>query len=256
MTILEAILLGLTQGLTEFLPVSSSGHLLLIGRFLGVGTVSVGFELVCHLGTLSAVFFAMRQDVFNLIKHPTSRPMRLMVVATLPTAVIAGILSFFFRDLLEGSFLLYGFILTGILLLCCGFAEKNAQPKVMRYPHALVIGAAQGIAALPGLSRSGTTIAAATVLGYNREQAARFSFLLSLPVIIGSSIVELTLNGVGAGIGAAALSAAFAASFISGIVAVKSMLKLLRNHGMDGFAVYLFLLSVFLLLNEYALHIF
>ncbi len=256
MTVLEAIILGIIQGFTEFLPVSSSGHLLLAGRFLGVGEVSVGFELVCHLGTLAAILIVMRNEVFTLVKAPFSRPMRLLFVASIPTAVIAGILSFFFRDVLEGSLLVYCFIITGILLLCCGFASPKKGELPMTYPHAAAIGAAQGIAALPGLSRSGTTIAVATLLGYNREQSARFSFLLSVPVIVGSSIIELCLHGVGEGIGAAALMSAFAASFISGLVAVSFMLKLLRKRGMDGFAVYLFVLSVFLLINDYALHLF
>lgn len=256
MTVLEAIVLGLVQGLTEFLPVSSSGHLLLAGRFLGVGTVSVGFELVCHLGTLAAVCLCMRREIAPLLRHPLSRPVRLLFVATLPTAAIAGILSVFCRDALEGSFLVYGFLITGILLLCCGFASEKVGEKPLLYRHAATIGVAQGIAALPGLSRSGTTIAAATLLGYNREQAARFSFLLSIPVILGSSLVELLLHGVGGGIGAAALVAACLSSFLSGLLAVRAMLRLLQKHGMDGFAVYLFLLSVFLLLNDFVLHLF
>lgn len=238
------------------MPVSSSGHLLLMGRFLGVSNVSLGFELVCHLGTLAAVCICMRNDVFALIKKPFARPMRLLLAATVPTAIVAGILSVLFRDALEGSVLVYCFLITGILLLCCGFADKRATEKPMRYPHAACIGLMQGIAALPGLSRSGTTIAAATMLGYGREQAARFSFLLSIPVIVGSSLVELILHGVGSGIGAPALVAAFFSSFVSGLVAVSFMLRILRKHSMDGFAVYLFLLSVFLLINEYALHLF
>ncbi|MDE6398731.1 MAG: undecaprenyl-diphosphate phosphatase, partial [Clostridiales bacterium] len=250
MTVWQAIILGLVQGLTEFLPVSSSGHLLLFGRFLGVGNVGLGFELVCHLGTLAAICLCMRREIAPLIRHPLSRPVRLIAVASVPTAIIAGILSVFFRDALEGSLLIYGFLATGILLLCCGFAAEKARNTPMLYRHAAIVGAAQGIAALPGLSRSGTTIAAATFLGYDRESAARFSFLLSVPVIVGSSLIELICNGVGGGVSAAALAAACGASFVSGLVAVPFMLKLLRKRGLDGFAVYLFLLSVFLLIND------
>ncbi len=256
MTVWEAIILGIVQGLTEFLPVSSSGHLILTGRFLGVGQTSVGFELICHLGTLAAVCLCMRRDVWPLLRHPLSRPVRLLAVASIPTAVIAGCISVFFRDALEGSLLLYGFLVTGILLLCCSLADRHAQQKPLLYRHAAMIGAAQGIAALPGLSRSGATIATATLLGYDREQAARFSFLLSIPVIIGSSVIELAMHGVGYGIGATALVAAFIASFVSGLLAVSFMLKLLKKHSLDGFAVYLFVLSVFLLINDYALHLF
>ena len=256
MNIHDAIILGLVQGLTEFLPVSSSGHLLIVGRFLGVGEVSVGFELVCHLGTLAAVLLVMRKDAFAIVKKPFSRPTALLMVATLITGAIGAVISLFFRDALEGEYLIFGFIATGILLLICEFGRDNTPNKKMNFGHAAVIGAAQGIAALPGLSRSGTTIATAKLLGFSREQAARFSFLLSVPVIIGSSVVELLMHGVGAGIGAWALIAACAASFVSGLVAVKFMLKLLTKHGMDGFAVYLFVLSLFLLINEYALGLF
>lgn len=256
MTIWESIVLGIVQGLTEFLPVSSSGHLLLVGRFLGVGQIGLGFELVCHLGTLFAVCLALRKDFVSLLRHPLGRPVRLLAAASVPTAIIAGVLSFCFRDVLEGSLLIYCFILTGILLVLSGLFASAVPEKRMSYPHAALIGAAQGIAALPGLSRSGTTIAAATFLGYGREQAARFSFLLSVPVIVGSSVIELALNGVGAGIGAGALIAALIASFLSGLFAVSFMLRLLKKHSMDGFAVYLFLLSVFMLLNDYALHLF
>lgn len=256
MSIIDAIILGLVQGLTEFLPVSSSGHMLLVGSFLGVGEVSLGFELVCHLATLVAVCIVLRRDVGALVRKPLSRPMRLLIVGTIPTAVIAGIISFFFRDLLGGNMLVYCFIITAILLMCCEFASARAEQKPMTYPHAAVIGVAQGIAALPGLSRSGATIATATILGYDKKQSARFSFLLSIPVIIGSSVVEIALNGVGSGVSVAALIAAFVSSFISGLLAVKFMLRLLERRGMTGFAVYLFALSVFLLINEYALHLF
>ena len=177
MTVWEAIVLGITQGLTEFLPVSSSGHLILMGRFLGTADVSVGFELVCHLGTLLAVIIAMRREIWEVARKPLGKQMRLITVASIPTAVIGGIITCFFRDALEGALLIYGFIITGILLICCGIFGKSRARGEMLYPHAAAIGAAQGIAVLPGLSRSGTTIAAATLLGYNREQAAKFSFL-------------------------------------------------------------------------------
>lgn len=252
---MEAILLGLTQGLTEFLPVSSSGHLLLMERFLGVGNVGVGFTLVCHLGTLLAVCAAMRREVWELVRHPLSRPMRLLIIGSIPTAIIGGLMSVFCRDLLEGEFLVYGFLLTGILLLCCGFAGKPTR-SLFRYRDAAVVGVAQGIAALPGLSRSGATVAAATLLGYERTEAARFSFLLSIPVIAGSSLVELLTNGLGGGIGAGATVAALLSSFVSGLLAVRLLLRLLRSRDFDGFAVYLFLLSIFLLLNDYVLHLF
>lgn len=256
MTIIEAVILGLVQGFTEFLPVSSSGHLLLFSRFLGVSELSVGFELVCHLGTLTAVVIAMRKPIFEVLRKPISRSSGLIICATAVSAVIVGIISVFFKNILSGELLIYCFILTGILLLCCEFTASEKPYRKMLYPHAAVIGAAQGLAALPGLSRSGTTIAAAQLLGYNRKQSAEFSFLLSIPIIIGSSVVELIAHGIGGGIGAGAIAAAFISSFVSGIIAVRLMLKIVSRHSLDGFAIYLFLLSVFLLLNDFVFNLF
>ena len=255
MTVWEAIILGLVQGLTEFLPVSSSGHLLLAGRIMGLGTLGLGFELVCHLGTLLAVFLVMRKELFALVRKPFSRRMRVLGLASVCTAVIAGFISVFMRDLLEGSLLTYCFIITGILLLCCGFAsQKKAE---VGYGDAAIIGLMQGVACFPGLSRSGTTIATAQFLGIPRKKAAEFSFILSIPVILGSSIIELSLHGLGGGnVGALAMIAAFGASFIGGLFAVVFILKLLQKGNLDWFAVYLFMLSAFMLINDYALHLF
>lgn len=255
MNIWQAIVMGLVQGLTEFLPVSSSGHLLLAGRFLGLGSVPLGFELVCHMGTLVAVCLCMRREIARVLRHPLEHEAKSLYIACIPTAIVAGLISVFWRDALEGSLLIYGFLVTGILLLCCGFSERQKAQKPLLYRHAAVIGAAQGIAALPGLSRSGATMATAMYLGYDRKQAARFSFLISIPVIVGSSAVELLWGGGAGGIGITACIAAFFASFVSGMFAVSALLKLLEKHSLDGFAVYLFALSVFLLLNDYVLHI-
>ena len=255
MTVFEAIVLGLVQGLTEFLPVSSSGHLLLAGRIMGFSTLSLGFELVCHLGTLLAVFLVLRKELWALVKKPLSRPVRVLVLASACTAVVAGIFSVFLRDLLDGSLLVYCFIITGILLLSCGFMPQKRTE--IGYGDAAVIGLMQGVACLPGLSRSGTTIASAQLLGVEREKAAQFSFILSVPVILGSSVIELALHGLGStNAGVLALLSAFAASFLGGLFAVRFLLRLLKKHSLDWFAVYLFMLSAFMLLNDYALHLF
>lgn len=255
MTLLEAIILGLVQGATEFLPVSSSGHLILMGQIMGLNEVSVGFELVCHLGTLLAIILVMNKDIFELVKHPLSREMRLIAVATVPTVIIVFAFQGFFRNAFGGEFLIYSFLITAILLMVAGFAPKKVNRK-MTYVDALVIGAAQGIAAVPGISRSGATIAAGSLMGNNRASSARFSFLISIPIIIGSSIVELATNGVGSGVGIWEMLLGFAASFASGLFSIKFMLKLLQKFNLDAFSVYLFVLAIFLLMNQYVLHLF
>lgn len=256
MSIIESFILGLVQGLTEFLPVSSSGHLILISQILGLEKMSIGFELVCHLGTLLAVVLALNKDIIALVKKPLGKEMRLIIVATIPTVVIVVLFEGFFRKTFSGDYLVYSFLITAILLLIAGFAPTKARAKKLGYLDALIIGTAQGIAAVPGISRSGSTIAAGSLLGMDRPTSARFSFLISIPIIIGSSILELATNGVGAGIGVAPLLVGFFTSFLSGLLAIKLMLKILQKFNLDAFAVYLFALSAFLLLNQYVFTLF
>lgn len=257
MSILEALILGLIQGATEFLPVSSSGHLILACKILGMYQISIGFELVCHLGTLLAVVIAMRQDIFAVIKKPLSRQSRLILVATIPTVIIVAVFQGFFRKTFGGEYLVYGFLITAILLLISGFAPARAPLNhKMRYIDAIIIGTAQGIAALPGISRSGATMTAGTLMGLGREESAKFSFLISIPIILGSSLLELITQGVGQGVTFLPLITGFAAAFFSGLIAVKFLLKILKKFNFDAFAIYLFMLATFLLLNDFVFHIF
>lgn len=257
MSIFESFILGLVQGLTEFLPVSSSGHLILVSQILGLEKMSVGFELICHLGTLLAVIIALNKDILAVIKKPLGKPMRLIVVATIPTVIIVVAFRGFFRSAFGGEYLVYGFLITAILLLIVGFAPRKATPnKQMSYLDAVIIGTAQGIAALPGISRSGSTIAAGSLLGLDRATSARFSFLICIPIIIGSSLVELITNGVGVSIGVLPLLIGFFTSFASGFFAIKVMLKLLNKFNLDIFAIYLFILSTLMLLNQFLIHLF
>lgn len=254
MSILEAFLLGLVQGITEFLPVSSSGHLILVGKIFGVTEMSIGFELVCHLGTLAALLIVVRKTVFETVRKPLGKPMRLILAATVPTVILAALVRVFFASAFDGKYLVYCFLITGIALVAVGFVP--ARPREMTFADAIIIGCAQGLAAMPGISRSGSTIAAATALGHDRSKAAEFSLLISVPVIIGSATVELITQGVGGSVGVAALLVGFASSFASGLASVLLLLKILKKSNLDGFAVYLFALSVFLLLNQYVLHLF
>lgn len=249
MNILEAIIIGIIQGLTEFLPVSSSGHMLLAARILDA-EISLAFELMLHIATLLAVVLIMRKDIFELIKKPFQRQTGLLLASTVVTALILFFLLDFFKSSFSGQLLPYCFIVTAILLLCSGFFKERKQK--MSYVDALIIGVVQGCAALPGISRSGSTISAGVMLGAERGAAARYSFLLSIPVIIGSSIVEIAGGGLSS-VSFWPLFFGFASAFVSGFFALKLMLKLF-SHSADYFAVYLLALSILLLLNDFVLH--
>lgn len=256
MNVFEALIIGLMQGLTEFLPVSSSGHMLLAGRIMGQ-MPSLAFELVMHLATLAAVIVVYRSDIWGLIKKPLCREVRLLAVATVPTVAIVLLGESLFRASFDGRFLSYCFLITGIVLIASGFSHKKPAKAQMGYLDALVIGTAQGLAAFPGISRSGATISAAALLNNDKKSSARFSFLLSIPVILGSAAVELITNDSGLGaVSFLPLAVGFLAAFISGYIALRLVIKILSKYNFDGFAVYLLLLATFLLMNDFVLHLF
>ncbi len=240
--ILEGLTLGLVQGMTEFLPVSSSGHLVLLEK-LGSGEPSLAFNLLLHIATLAAVCIAMRKDVWAWLRHPLSKDARLLYAALVPTGIIAALFLFLGRELVDGELLPFGFFATSILLIFSMFLNpKKEKSKLLT---ACVTGAAQGIAALPGLSRSGATITVMTMLGVPREKAVRTSFLLSLPVILGGTAVSLIGGEFTFGAYSAATVATGAvAAFGSGLLSLRFMLKIFSKGGNIPFAVYTAALGV------------
>ncbi len=213
---LHAVVLGAIQGLTEFLPVSSSGHLVIAQHLFGLREPEILFDVGVHLGTLVAVLFYFRRDLAGILAAVTRYGARLfnvsamrsalrtdadlrmawlIIVGSVPTAVI-GLLMKKAADQLFGSMLLAGCMLlvTGVLLLLTRLAPPPAEPVAggepqFRSPKAFAIGVVQGLAIIPGISRSGSTIAAALFLGLSRDTAARFSFLLSIPAIVGAALL-------------------------------------------------------------------
>ena len=202
-TVGGTLLLGVIQGLTEFLPVSSSGHLVLAQQFIEVGEESILFNLVLHMGTLVPVLWFYREWVLKLLldpflgdgpllERPGVRWLGLLVAASVPTAIIG----LAFEDLFDALFstpatLVVSFSLTGIILWASGRFDRSERSVQLSLPLALALGVAQGLAITPGISRSGTTIAVALMLGVDREQAARFSFLMSVPAISGGLLLKL-----------------------------------------------------------------
>ncbi|MGI6161101.1 MAG: undecaprenyl-diphosphate phosphatase [Christensenellales bacterium] len=254
MNILEAIVLGITQGLTEFLPVSSSGHLVLLQQIFGITEGNLFFAVMLHGGTLIAVIAVFRKEILEIILHPFSKLTLYLVLATIPTVVIAFLFKDFFDGLYGGKLLWLGFLLTTIVLF---IAEKTPRGRKnineMRPLAALTMGIMQGIAIIPGLSRSGSTIAGALFNKLDRSFAARFSFLMSIPVIIGSMILEgkdvLEAGALDIQWLPVIVGVLFAA--VSGFIAIKFMLRLLNRSSLMGFAVYTAVLGVLILLDQY-----
>lgn len=255
MKIWEAVVLGIVQGATEFLPVSSSGHLLLFEK-CGIGEDDLFFNICLHLGTLLAVLIAMRKTWMPLVKKPLDRTNGYIILATIPTVVIAVIFKVFFPALVDGEYLPFGFMATAVLLF---LSEKLQTTKTAVYnaKTSVLTGVMQGIAVLPGVSRSGSTIAISTLLGVEKSTASEFSFLLSVPIIVGSALYEgveiFTSGGEIFSAGIAPLLIGTFTAFLSGLVAIKGFLGFVKKHSLSGFAVYAFLLSVVCFVLYFAL---
>ena len=247
---LWAALLGLVQGLTEFLPVSSSGHLVLAGHLMGIPSSGLVFELLLHLATLAVVIFYYRADVAALclaipraLRAPitgyrddeTVRLGMLVVLASLPTAFIGLLFKDRFEALTEHPQAVgVALICTAIILAITHFVRPTE--RLLDARMALFIGIAQGLAITPGISRSGATIALALLLGMSSLKAARFSFLISIPAIAGAAILKL-------GEGAAELdlwasSIGFTVALISGYFALHALVALVKARRFAAFAPY------------------
>ncbi len=262
MSILEAIFLGILQGLTEFLPVSSSGHLLLFQNILGLGETPLFFSIMLHIGTLIAVFAVFRKDIMNLIRHPFSKVTKMLVLATIPTVVFALLFKFLLGGAFEGEYLGFGFMVTGILLYCMDFFPEGTRELEQITPaDALIMGTAQGFGTLPGISRSGSTIAGGSVTGLTRNALARFSFLMSIPAIIGALLLDVKkvdFSAIANGeMGISWLSIIVGMLFAAavGYVAVKWLLKLITTKSLRPFAYYTFILGFLCVVDKYITHI-
>jgi len=255
----KAMVLGTIQGLTEFLPVSSSGHLVIGSELMNFQEQGVAFDVFVHLGTLLAVVIVFRRELVEMVKAPfaffsgekndSTRRFFLMdiyvIVATLP-AVAVGL---FLKDSVEAVFgnilVVYSMlVVTGILMITAGYLPSKDKP--ITWFRSLLVGCAQACAILPGLSRSGSTIFAGVALGVDREKIARFSFIMSIPAILGAAVLqlgELAQNPLQASallhIGAGAIMAA-----ISGYFAIKLLLDVIRRNRLQWFGYYCLIVAV------------
>ena len=244
MSVIEALVLGIVQGLTEFLPVSSSGHLVLGQALLGIDLPGVTFEVAVHLATLCAVLWVYRRRIGSLAAGALRGDraswvyIGLLVLASVP-AGLAGVLA---RDWFESAFGRPVFaavllIVTGFLVYSVRLTSSKAQDPVPSAGQATWIGIAQAAAILPGISRSGATVAMGTWRGVQPVAAAEFSFLMSVPAILGAGLLQLADAGRG-GPGTLALGAGFAAALVAGVAAIRLFVRMLEAGVFHRFAWY------------------
>lgn len=246
MEILALFFLGLVQGLTEFLPVSSSGHLVLFSQIFGIEE-ELFVSIILHCATLLSILIVFWKDVWQMIRHPFSKQTMLIVVATIPTCIICLVLMPIIKLSFSGIILPVCFLVSAILLLLSERSTKNKEATEISYKTAFWIGVAQGFAVFPGISRSGTTISAGLFAGNKKEEVAKFSFLMSIPIIILSlimEIVEIAIGGVSIDVSAVGISLASVTAFLVGIVAIKTMLKITKSAKLRYFSYYLILISI------------
>lgn len=251
MEIWQAIVLGLVQGLAEFLPISSSGHLMLIQNWMGVTEGGFFFSIMLHVGTLIPVVVVLWREILGLFKKPFSK-FGYLVLATVPAAVM-GIIFTKVIDI-DTLFSQNIWLLAVTFLLTAGellFSESYAKKKQMLNPinvkTALIMGGGQALGVLPGLSRSGTTISAGTLAKVNKNDNANFTFLMSIPIILAAALMEgidlIQAGGIGA-ISVVPLIVGVLTAMVSGYIAIKFMLKIIKKANYKWFSLYLFFMAI------------
>ena len=260
MNLHEALALGIVQGLTEFLPVSSSGHLVLLQRVFGLQQNVLLYDVLLHLGTLVAVLAVFWQDFLGILKKPFSRLTYLLIVGTIPAAVLGLALQDFFDRLFKtGQTIGVEFLITGLVIWVvdkAGHGRKSMER--VSYLDAAVIGTAQGLAIFPAISRSGLTIAGSLLRGLDRRAAARFSFLLSAPAILGAAAVEgkdLLKPGYPLPVTTPMLWGTLAAA-VAGYLAIRIMLRVITRGSLKPFSYYVWALGLLVLLDQFTLKLF
>lgn len=269
MSYLDAILLGVVQGLTEFLPISSSGHLVVVQKLLGIEQHDIAFDVAAHVGTLFAIltiYFALaRRLILTLLRpsqcikgsSPEGRLIQMIFLGSIPTAIIGLGFRHQFEALFSNiKFIGVGFIITGSILLLSKIKGGAHMNKVqvqnlegierINWWKALLIGLAQGLAIAPSISRSGSTIIAGLLLGLPGATAAMFSFMLSLPAVAGAAILELkdvSLEGSRIGL----LATGLITAYLAGVLGLWGTLQVVKKGRLEVFSAYLMAMGIFIL---------
>jgi undecaprenyl-diphosphatase len=261
---LEALFLGIVQGITEFLPISSSGHLALLEHYLKAPGGGLGFDILLHLGTLAALLLYFRHDWLDMAhafvnpsrhNRPERRMLFFLILATIPGA-LAGVLlekkaETIFRQPARIAILLGAL---GLLLIVAEKVARHRRPlDSLRLGDALLIGLAQALAIMPGVSRSGSTMTAALFLGFNRRSSAHFSFLLATPIIAGAGIHHIPkwLHETSANLPWSAATLGFLGAVVASYLTIKYLLRFLQHHTFYPFAIYRLILAGVILATVY-----
>ena len=273
MTVIQGILLGILQGIAEFLPISSSGHLAVMQKLFSLEEVPLLFDIMLHLATLLAVVLYFRKKIWTLLcvfgrliaRRPAPKAVnkddllcgteargRMTILAVIITTVVTGAIGVFTSKLIPDmpvKVTCAGFIVTAILLVVSSIIERRNSSAVknsaekndgIKWYQAIVIGVMQGIGTLPGISRSGSTIAGSQLCGVNRAAAGEYSFIVSIPAILGAFLLELKdFAEVGSTVGAAPVIAGCAAAFAWGYISLAVLMKIIRRGKLEWFACYL-----------------
>lgn len=255
MSWIEALILGIVQGLTEFLPVSSSGHIELGKAILGVDSVdNLMFSVIVHTATMLSIIVVFRKDILHLILqvlrfqwNAETRFLTLIVVSMIPTGIVGLLFESQIEQFFEGRVMFVGFMLliTAALLFSTRFVKTNN--KEVGFLSAFIVGLAQTVAILPGISRSGATISTALLLGIDRNTATRFSFLMVLPPIAGATLIkvkELIENPATYAQELLPMGIGFMAAFIAGVLACSWMLTLVRKGNIVWFSIWCLIIGL------------
>lgn len=247
----EAIILGIIQGITEFLPISSTAHLILIPRFFGwQGEVnSLTFDIALHTGSLLAVLIYFRKDWSRLI-FQERRLLLSVIIASIPAGVIGLLFDDFVEVYLRGPYIIaLSSIIIGLFMLICDRLSSHRKLEDLKLNDSIFIGFFQAIALIPGVSRSGITMSAGFLRGLKREESARFSFLLSIPITIGVSLFGLKRLISEPNIDYNIFLSGIVSSFISAFLAMGFLIKYLQNHRIDLFVYYRIGLGILIFLS-------
>lgn len=258
MSVFTALILGIVQGICEFLPISSSGHLLLLQKLFGISEPTTGlFNVMLHVATLIAVCIVYRDILLRLIRHPVQKTVLYLIIATVPTVIFTLImkkvdpLAAFMEKGDSGLYLGVSFIFTSVLLLICDLMIELGRKRTMAkmgLKDALIIGGMQCLGVFPGVSRSGSTITGALISGLDRKSAADFSFLMSIPAILGATVLEgyeTVKNGIEiSGNDILFTVVGMIAAGFTGYFAIKFMIRVITKKRLWGFALYACLLGI------------
>jgi len=256
---LEAIILGFVQGLTEFLPVSSSGHLTIGKELLGIESSNLKFEVIVHAATVTSTIVVFYKEILNLIKgffrfklNDETNYLIKIAISMIPVFIIGIFFKEYVEEIFGSGLLIVGLslLLTATLLALTNIIKPREREITKK--DAFIIGVAQAIAVLPGLSRSGATISTGMMLGVKKEEIAKFSFLMVLVPVLGEAFLELfsgEFTAAASGISITSLILGFLSAFVSGLFACKVMINLVKKAKLTGFAIYCAIIGVLCLVS-------